>query len=1333
MSCFLQKTTLFLCFFVNIQLATAQSSFQFQQLTKKDGLPGNLVRSAIMDSQQQIWIGTHEGLARWDGLTLTPFFYDENQLGAISGAVIMDMEADESGHIWVACYFSGLNRLNPETEKFEQFYGHKMQYLTALQRGNGGMWIGTYGYGLHFFDFKTQQFSSISLSSDIVSSEEAKKRNSILDITPDVSNPTVLWLACGDGLVRLDTKTKATNYYPSTAQNTGGMTINAVLMDSPNRIWLAADGGGVVEFEMSTKSWTYHTPHLDQWAKRSPRHNILYNILRKSPTELWVCSGDSGFGIFNTNSKTFDFFETDYKNAKSVVSSNGRNIYADPKGRLWTLSEDNGLSYWNNECGVFEYTTVRPGNRISDFAEAKNGNFYVVGWQSKGMLQVSPNGVQKLIPVAGRENKEQLFTSVLVNKKGEVWVSGFSSRGVKNDSWGGATLLKLDPITQQLKPIQHPDIERLNLQKRGIRYLYETVSEAIYLALDDRSIVRFSPKNDRFEELKLPENDITEKWEVLQIVEDDNGRIWVATGFGLFFCEPNSTKFNIVKGTELKRVSSIAKSKNNEIWFPFMRDIWSISPESPTKAKVQTIESIPTVPVNRVLFDDKNRFWMTTENGLYGKDEGKNNFKYFGPENGLTKSFFYRNGMLQLRNGDILLGQKGGFYRFNPNDILYAKIESDIYITRVEVFDTTMHFDHPTKQLKELDYSYDENFITVHFSPTSYCYQDKIRFAYQLEGIDKDWIRSDLQYAKYTNLPPGEYTLNVKLTDLPIGEDAKILQLPVRIRQPWWQTIWAYSIYALLFAFLLFALYRFRLKQDLAAEETRRIQEIDQMKTRLYANITHEFRTPITVIKGITAEIKNNEKSKALIQRNADNLLGLITQLLDLSKLESGKMSLDLAQDDLIAYLKYLIQSYHSLAFNKKINLSFSSFDEEVMMDFDKEKIRQIIANLVSNAIKFTPEYGNIMVKAKQENDQLFLSIKDSGVGISKEELPLIFDRFQQAESNFLRKAGGTGIGLALVKELVHLMEGSITATSKLKEGTTFTLQIPITNAAKMARGEECFEEQKSTTVLPKIEESIINPDGSQPILLIIEDNYDIIKYLQTILFKDYQLLIANDGEEGIEKALEHIPDIIISDVMMPKKDGFEVVQTLKADVKTSHIPIVLLTARADTEGKLTGLDKGADAYLTKPFNKKELFIRLEKLIELRQQLQVKYQTNEATSTTIPIVSPVVENDLESQFLADLNRVILDNLDNEDFKVEPHLCRAMFMSRAQLYRKLKALQNVSPAAYLRSIRMKKAHQLILSTEKTLGDIASEVGFKDQSHFTKVFSTEFGKNPNEIRN
>lgn len=1329
MTCRQQRISFIIILLVSTCFINAQSNFQFQQLTKKEGLPSNLVRSAIMDNQQQIWFGTHEGLARWDGFTLTPFLYDEKNPTSISGAVIMDMEADESGHIWVACYFAGLNKLNPKTEKFEQFYGDRMQYLTCLQRGNGGMWIGTYGYGLHFFDFETQRFSSISLSSDISNSEAAKKRNTILDITPDFNNPTIFWLACSDGLVKLNTENNMTQYYPSTAANSVGMTINSVLMDEPNRLWMAADGGGIVEFDIKKNTWEYYSPRPQKWAERSPLFNIIYKIARKSPTEFWVSSGDSGFGIFNTVNHSFEFFPYNPRDVTSIGSTNGRNLYLDSKNRFWGLSEDSGISFWDENCEKFHYTATPKVGRISDFAQQSNGDFYAVGWQSKGMMQLTEDGAKKLIQVEGREGREQLFTSVLVDQKEEVWVGGFYSRGVKNDSWGGFTLLKLDKQTQKLKPVQHPDIERLDLQKRTIRYIFETQSGNLYFASDDRSVIRFSPEKDRYEELKLPPNNIAEKWEVLQIVETDDGRIWVSTGFGLFFCEPNETEFSVVKGTELKRVSTIAKAANNEIWFPFLRKIWYVTPDNPTEGKIKKLTNIPTVPVNRVLFDDKNRFWMTTESGLYGKDADRDNFKYFGPEHGITQSFFYRNGMLQLKNGDILLGQNRGFYRFNPNKILYPKIESDIYLTQVELFDTTLHFDQPVRELEALEFSYQENFLTIHYSITSYCHQDKIRFAHQLQGIDKDWITDDLHYAKYTSLPPGNYTLFVKQTDLPPGTEAKTLQLPIRIWPPWWATIWAYVIYAILAGMIIFWWYRFQLKQQLSREEAKRIKEIDQMKTRLYANITHEFRTPITVIKGITAEIKNNDKSKELIQRNADNLLNLITQLLDLSKLESGKMELDLVQDNLIAYLKYLIQSYHSLAFNKKINLSFSAFEDKVWMDFDKEKMRQIIANLVSNAIKFTPEYGNIMVMAKKEGDTLSLSVKDSGIGISAEELPLIFDRFQQAENNFLRKAGGTGIGLALVKELVHLMEGKIEVKSKIKEGTEFLIHIPITNNAPLAIAEEGFEIINAAQDIPNLTESIIDETSEKPILLIIEDNYDIVKYLQTILSKNYQLLIAHDGEEGIEKALEYIPDIIISDVMMPKKDGFEVVQVLKKDVKTSHIPIVLLTARADMEGKLAGLGGGADAYLTKPFNKKELSIRLEKLIELRQQLQLKYQKFETTTSP----QPVVKDDLESQFLTDLDRVILENIDNEDFKVEPHLCRAMLMSRAQLYRKIKALKNVSPAAYMRSVRMKKAHHLILSTNKTLGDIASEVGFKDQSHFTKVFSAEFGKKPNEIRN
>ncbi len=521
-----------------------------------------------------------------------------------------------------------------------------------------------------------------------------------------------------------------------------------------------------------------------------------------------------------------------------------------------------------------------------------------------------------------------------------------------------------------------------------------------------------------------------------------------------------------------------------------------------------------------------------------------------------------------------------------------------------------------------------------------------------------------------------------------------------------------------------FELEKSKFVQQQEQAEADRLRELDELKNRLYTNITHEFRTPLTVIMGMAEEIEA-PKVKRLIHRNSNNLLRLINQILDLSKLESGKTSLNLTQADIITYLQYLTESFLSAAETKHIRLSFYPEVPQLVMDFDEEKIQQIVYNLLSNAIKFTPENGTIIFHAKlleePEQSMLQLKIQDSGSGIPSEHLAYIFDRFYQVENTNNPNQGGTGIGLALTKELVEYMGGTITVSSQEKQGSLFTVLLPIQKVNALKKGEWKLAPVLDTATA--VDEPPKSPHYSsdKPLLLIIEDNADVIEYIETILEKSYEIKSVRNGQAGIDAALEVIPDIIISDIMMPVKNGFEVCKFLKTDQRTSHIPIILLTAKTAKEEQLRGLQHGADAFLTKPFHKEELLIRLEKLVELRKKLQSSY-LNDAQPTPLS---------KEDEFLQRLRQVITDKLDDSDLSVND-LCRAVKLSHAHLYRKLRALTNQTPVQFIRYIRLQKAKDLLENSDKNISEIAYTVGFADPNYFSRIYHKEMGITPSETR-
>ena len=647
--------------------------------------------------------------------------------------------------------------------------------------------------------------------------------------------------------------------------------------------------------------------------------------------------------------------------------------------------------------------------------------------------------------------------------------------------------------------------------------------------------------------------------------------------------------------------------------------------------------------------------------------------------------------------------------------------------------------------------AHDQNDITLEYTGIYLHNSHKIQYQYFMEGVHEDWINVGTErIARFNNLNPGNYTFKVKSANADGVWNEKPLIVKIKILAPWWWTWWMKLIYGLVTIASLYGFYVFQLSKKLAEKETVRLQELDDVKTKMYTNITHEFRTPLSVIQGLAEQIEGNASTKEAIQRNSFNLLNLVNQMLDLSKLEAGNLPLRMIQGDIITYLSYLTESFQSYAESKNIRLHFLPKIKEFYMDYDPDKLMKIMANLLSNAIKFTPEGGDVYVQVElpQKNlttiikpleeltnkGKIVISVKDTGIGIPKDELPNIFDQFYQVEDTNVRKYEGTGIGLAFARELVKILKGTIEVESELGKGTIFRVIMPIAQQAPFSIKDATEELMKAVTLKQNHTEKLADnftPSTEIPLALIVEDNQDVKKYLRGCLLKEYQLAFAEDGQQGVDKALQLIPDIIISDVMMPEKDGYELCEILKKDIRTSHIPIVLLTAKADIDSKIFGLQKGADAYLAKPFNRAELLVRLAQLIQLRNGLQERFGAALPPKEATDAKRAADQFKIETAFIQQTKKIILTHAREEHFDAAK-LCQILGMSNSQFYRKLKAVVGKSPALYIRSIRLQKANELLHTTNKTISEIAFEVGFKEATYFSSCFSKEFGMSPRRAR-
>jgi signal transduction histidine kinase/DNA-binding response OmpR family regulator len=934
----------------------------------------------------------------------------------------------------------------------------------------------------------------------------------------------------------------------------------------------------------------------------------------------------------------------------------------------------------------------------------------------------------------------------------------------------------------------------------------------MWFGTNGRGVSRYDPDNGRgsFTHFNMEEG--LSGTDVYSMLEDNQGNLWFGTGGGVSRYERDApttdgedrgsfTHFTKEQGLSGRAVFSMLKDSQGNLWFGTDGGLNRYDPPDNYRdhrgrgsfTHYTTKAGLSDNSVFSILEDGMKNIWISTQKGITlliphlnesssaGDSEGIDyQFFTFGKEDGLKRTDFERNSACVDHNNRIWWGSISGLTMLDLNKFELPTDTPRIRLEHIEVKQAFIDYRgladtsyrHTLPFGKALSHSfdsvvpfynypvtmtlpYDLNHLTFHFSAIDWAAPHKIKYSYLMEGLDEDWsIPQSEPKADYRNLPDSTFTLKVKAVGA-AQKWSKPFEYTFTVRPPWWLTVWAYAFYGLIIASLLYTLYRFLLNRRLQLAETHRLRELDQVKTKLYTNITHEFRTPLTVILGMVDQLKDQageatKEGLKMIRRNGRQLLNLVNQLLDLRKLESGTMPVRMMQGDILLYLKYILESFHSYCASKEIRLHFLTGLKELNMDYDPEKILTILSNLLSNAIKFTPEGGDVYLQLavgswQSAGDQLptgnclLLTVKDTGIGIPEEKLPHIFDRFYQVDDEATRRAEGTGIGLALTRELVKLLGGSITVKSTIGEGTEFTVDLPVTQTAASLTEAVDSQSVKSqvTLFVPALPEKVEgNPlaeeDEERPLALIIEDNKDVVSYLTGCLEKEYVLQVAYNGQQGIDKAIEIIPDIIISDVMMPEKDGFEVCQTLKNDERTSHIPIIMLTAKADITSKIEGLERGADAYLAKPFHKEELLVRIKKLLELRKKLWQYYRSlaiSESKELKIP-TGLEVEN-AENAFVSKVCEIVEGHLMDIEFNVKK-LCREVGLSNSQLNRKISALTGYPAKRFIRHIRLSHAKVMLVNTDETITAVAFDNGFSDPDYFSRVFRKEFGLTPTEFR-
>ena len=910
---------------------------------------------------------------------------------------------------------------------------------------------------------------------------------------------------------------------------------------------------------------------------------------------------------------------------------------------------------------------------------------------------------------------------------------------------------------------------KVNLTTRRVsRYRYTTRLLYPYLAGIERcsgdtlwigagwhGLMKFDPASGLF--ISLPNPSYTGR-----ILKDREGKIWIASD-GLEIYDPvtgmrdrhvydpsdphslSDNEVGLMYDDPSGRIWVGAANAVN-LWDPLTRSFKRFV--NPAFDESQGGEPIGS--------DRKGRLWLRS---------GAGRLAILDPLSGKFTSFDITEGvcghltdMENLDDGRVLLSGWGGLNIVSPDSIDPHRSPPALVITRLAINDKPVVPPVLLNDSGSLTLSHAQNVLELEFAATDIEAPQLVQYRYRLEGLEKEWVaQTDRRYVRYPGLSPGNYIFRVRAASAWNEWPDQEIALAISIAPPWWRTAWAYACYLLLLVGLLYSGYRIRMRQvhlkhemEIEHVKAEQLAEVDGLKSRFFANISHEFRTPLTLILGpletIRSKLADEESQHAItmMQRNAQRLLRLINQLLDLSKIDAGGMKLQASRGNIVPFVKGIAQSFQSSAGRRGVALHVEVEKDEIELYFDQDKMEKIVTNLISNAYTFTPEGGSVTVRVTSSSQapagSVEIIVADTGIGIPEQEIPRIFDRFYQVDPSQKREQEGTGIGLALTRELVELHQGTIKVKSEVGKGAEFTVSFRL--GKEHLRPEEIVEVPPAphasihgadTAVPAERENAALQPGGresqeqsqEQPLVLIVEDNADVRTYIRGYLVPAYRVLEAADGIQGVNVAGESIPDLIISDVMMPKMDGYALCRSLKLDEKTSHIPIILLTAKAGQENKIEGLETGADDYLTKPFEAKELLVRVKNLIDLRRKLREHFSVGQVLKP-----GEIAVTSIDDAFLKKVMQVVEERLGNEAFSVED-LAGEAGMSRSQLHRKLTSLTGQSPSDFIRYMRLHRAMELLRKNAGTVSEIAYTVGFSGVSYFTKSFKEQFGTLPSEV--
>ena len=1337
-----------------------QSELRFKNYFIEDGLPHSRVREVYQDSTGWIWIGTVGGLSRFDGISFKTYQLGNSPDDETLPSIICFWE-DSDSRLWIGTEGDGLVRYDRKLDQFVQFVHHDSssncissnQVNSITADSSGIMWIAT-NRGLNRFDPVTGEFQWIQHhgnSSSYISSDTINK------VFVDRDNR--LWIGSVGGLDYMDTQSGQVTQFDlfSNAQldPVPGKIIQDLSQDERGNILVASYYCGLFVIDPTLSKAINILP--DPEYRRS---YLVRSVLPEKNGELWL--GTRG-GLY--------FLDRDYRvtahyaNSLEDESSLGHNsisdIFRDRTGDMW-IATRSGVSYANMRSMAFKYYGARTGNNrylndpeVYTICQSADGKIWL-GTEAGG-INILDKQSDRFTYLTHDENNENTISSnsikaILQDKQGNFWIGSFL---------GGLDYFRVKE--NRFTHYTHDPNNNNSLINNTVWTLHEDRNGFIWIGTD-KGVQRFDPASQRFIRYK---NGL-KNHPIHIIYEDRSGNIYFGSNYNeLVVMKPDSTQksFDIAARVILEdsksRIWIGSESNNGLIQFDYSEGIVS---------NYKTSDGLPSNQIFGILEDQNGLLWISTGKGLAKFDPETGDFKTYKAEDGIQGDRFYYGAYCKCKSGELLFGGQRGLTKFDPQQLMDNQLKPPIVITEFKIFnkdvpvgkeiDGKVILKESISESREIILKHSHSVLTFEYAALNYLNSSKNEYAIMLEGFRNDWINvGSNRSATYTNLDPGDYLFRVKGTNNNGIWNDTGTSLAITITPPFTQTLFFQIlvvgiIITITYLIVLFFIKREKLKNQLVVErvKSKELHKSDMMKFQFFTNISHEIRTPISLIVSPLARIKSSSLSKEqiltdidVVHRNALRLGKLVDQLLDYRKLEAGKLKLELSRGNIVKFLENILYMFKEMSTEKQVDLKFFSALDEIQIYFDPDKIEKVMFNLLSNAFKHTPAGGSINVtvsltylmnedleegKPGTSGEYIQIVVRDTGSGIEESKREHIFDRFYQGNTPEQGSSYGSGIGLSLSRELIKVHNGRISLKSQVGIGTEIGVHIPVIKEDPRLSGQADHPAESKLAAHLPVSAQDVNPyeqlvDSKNPVILILEDNKDLLGFIKSIFDEDYMVLVAEDGEEGLQLAMDTIPDLVISDIMMPKMDGIKLCKKLKQDFRTSHVPVIMLTALSSKQHEKEGILGGADEYITKPFDPSLLKVRVDQLLATRRLLREKYSREHILGDSIQ-ESPSTPDD---KFLAKLVGIIEENISDPEFGTVK-ISREVGVSRTQLYRKMAALTEMTVKEFIRSIRLKKAAQMILQNQVNISEAAYAVGFQQVAYFRKCFKEMYGMTPSE---